>query len=232
VFPLEKQCPWVDTGCTAIYVVRPSAACVKTIADHIEHVKARQQQQSQGAGSGDDIGVDSGTFQISRSIVVFVPQRDFVCEEMLEQEGVYGDVIITSLPMFLYPLDDDVLSLELPGLFADLFVHGDQTSLPWIARSILQIEQLYGWYVCTYTRTCNLNTGCPAQCVLLTLSRRRRQHLANACYRARWLDGARAAGDFARFICATNAGPFFGSYPVRPARRPGESWRKGVAAKM
>lgn len=131
VYPLEKTCPWnASDGATAVYIIRPSAACVKTIADHIGHVKECQ-------------GGDPNP-QVTRSVVAFVPQRDFVCEEILEQEGVFGDVIITSVPLLLYPVDDDVLSLELPGLFPELIVHGDQTSLPWVAQSIMQLQQQYG----------------------------------------------------------------------------------------
>ena len=43
-----------------------------------------------------------------------------MCERVLEEEGVFGDVIIGEYHMDLVPLDQDLLSFEYPHAFADL----------------------------------------------------------------------------------------------------------------
>lgn len=54
--------------------------------------------------------------------VFFVPRRSVVCERVLEEEGVYGDVQISEYHLDLIPLDTDVLSFELPNSFKDIYV--------------------------------------------------------------------------------------------------------------
>ena len=41
-----------------------------------------------------------------------VPRRLYVCDHVLEQEGVYGKVEIEELKLSFLPLDDDILTLE------------------------------------------------------------------------------------------------------------------------
>ena len=45
-----------------------------------------------------------------------------VCERLLEEEGVYGQVSLANLPLDLIPLDRDILSLELPDFFNSYFM--------------------------------------------------------------------------------------------------------------
>jgi len=40
----------------------------------------------------------------------------------LEQEGVYGDVTFDEFQLEFIPLDEDVLTLELPGFLKDYFL--------------------------------------------------------------------------------------------------------------
>ena len=45
-----------------------------------------------------------------------------VCDIILEQEGVYGDVSCMELGMDLIPLDRDILSMELPSFFKSFYL--------------------------------------------------------------------------------------------------------------
>lgn len=45
-----------------------------------------------------------------------------VCDKILEDAGVLGDVSIEALPLYFVPLEHDVLSLELEDSFGDLFL--------------------------------------------------------------------------------------------------------------
>jgi len=54
--------------------------------------------------------------------VFFVPRRTILCERILEEEGVYGDITLNEIHLDIIPLEDDVLSLELHDSFKELFL--------------------------------------------------------------------------------------------------------------
>lgn len=49
--------------------------------------------------------------------VYWVPQRSIVCDKVLEEEGVTGDVLAEAFPLDWVPLDRDLLSLELGSAY-------------------------------------------------------------------------------------------------------------------
>ncbi len=49
--------------------------------------------------------------------VHWVPRRTIVCDRVLAEEGVAGDVVAEDYPLVWVPLDSDLLSLELPSAF-------------------------------------------------------------------------------------------------------------------
>jgi len=51
-----------------------------------------------------------------------------VCEKILEEAGVLGDVTSLEFPLYFQPLEKDVLSLELPNAFSELYLVSDQIS--------------------------------------------------------------------------------------------------------
>ena len=63
--------------------------------------------------------------------VVYIPRLTKLCEKKLE----HTDVIIHELPIYFYPLDTDLLSLELHTSFRDV-VNGDLTSLHTAATAL------------------------------------------------------------------------------------------------
>uniref|UniRef100_A0A803T3X2 VPS33B late endosome and lysosome associated n=1 Tax=Anolis carolinensis TaxID=28377 RepID=A0A803T3X2_ANOCA len=50
------------------------------------------------------------------------PLQFYTCEMVLEEEGIYGDVTWDEWNFYLLPLDDDILSMELPEFFRDYFL--------------------------------------------------------------------------------------------------------------
>eukprot|EP00891_Asterochloris_glomerata_P003083 jgi/Astpho2/3083/fgenesh1_pm.00051_%23_32_t len=74
----------------------------------------------------------------------FMPRRSLVCEEVLEREGVKGDIQVAEYPLNFIPFDSDVLSLEMEAAFKDLVVDGDPSSLYYTARGLMRLQQLYG----------------------------------------------------------------------------------------
>ena len=51
-----------------------------------------------------------------------MPRRTLVCEKILEDEGVLGDLTIGEFPLHFIPLEPDLLSLELESSFEELYL--------------------------------------------------------------------------------------------------------------
>ena len=62
----------------------------------------------------------------------FVPKRTMVCEKALEEAGVYGDITIGEYPLDLVPFEADLLSLEQPLSFKELYVVSE--SYPYLKK--------------------------------------------------------------------------------------------------
>lgn len=54
--------------------------------------------------------------------VVWVPRRTLVCNKILEDAGVLGDISVEEFPLYFIPLEHDVLSLALEDSFGDLYL--------------------------------------------------------------------------------------------------------------
>lgn len=54
--------------------------------------------------------------------VVWVPRRTLVCNKILEEAGVLGDISVEEFPLYFIPLEHDVLSLTLEDSFGDLYL--------------------------------------------------------------------------------------------------------------
>ena len=51
-----------------------------------------------------------------------MPRRTLVCNKILEDAGVLGDVGVEELSLHFVPLEHDVLSLCLDDAFSDLYL--------------------------------------------------------------------------------------------------------------
>ncbi len=61
--------------------------------------------------------------QIDHEFSIFwVPRRALVCDKILEDQGVLGDVSVAEFALYFIPLERDVLSLELEESFSDLYL--------------------------------------------------------------------------------------------------------------
>ncbi|CAD8139366.1 unnamed protein product [Paramecium octaurelia] len=76
--------------------------------------------------------------------LVFWPQRNLIAKELLEQEGVLSSVKVMDFSFDLIPLDQDVLSLEMPDAFRDIVVEQDLSIYTHVADSINRIQLLMG----------------------------------------------------------------------------------------
>uniref|UniRef100_A0A3Q2CDG2 VPS33B late endosome and lysosome associated n=1 Tax=Cyprinodon variegatus TaxID=28743 RepID=A0A3Q2CDG2_CYPVA len=67
----------------------------------------------------------------------------YACEAVLEEQGIYGDVTTDEWAFYLLPLDDDIISLELPEFFRDQFLAGDQR---WVRTAGSALHLLYSLF--------------------------------------------------------------------------------------
>ncbi|KAK6207407.1 Vacuolar protein-sorting-associated protein 33 [Pestalotiopsis sp. IQ-011] len=104
--------------------------------------------------------------------IFWVPRRTVVSDKLLEASGVLGDVNIHELPLYFFPLERDVLSLELDDSFRDLFLSKDTTPAFLIAKALMNIQTNHG----LFPRV--IGKGDNAKRVATLLSRMRQEILA------------------------------------------------------
>ncbi|KAI9565724.1 Vacuolar protein sorting-associated protein 33A [Daphnia sinensis] len=110
-----------------LFITRPQIELMDCIADNLHC------EENQGHSANKE-------YQL-----IFVSRRCAVCEQRLKDKGVYGTLTsIDELPVDFYPLDSDVISMELDSVFKDLYVDNDTSSLHQIARGLMTVQSLYG----------------------------------------------------------------------------------------
>uniref|UniRef100_A0A8D3CKU8 VPS33B late endosome and lysosome associated n=1 Tax=Scophthalmus maximus TaxID=52904 RepID=A0A8D3CKU8_SCOMX len=68
----------------------------------------------------------------------------YACEAVLEEQGIFGDVTTDEWAFYLLPLDDDIISLELPEFFRDNFLAGDQRWVRTAGSALHLLHTVYG----------------------------------------------------------------------------------------
>ncbi|KAM6950614.1 vacuolar protein sorting-associated protein 33B isoform 1-T2 [Lycodopsis pacificus] len=116
--------PVVSTSDQLCFLIRPRIQTVKWICDVANADKA------------------VGRFR--RYKIIFTPQKFFACEAVLEEQGIFGEVTTDEWSFYLLPLDDDVISLELPEFFRDNFLAGDQRWVRTAGSALHLLHSLYG----------------------------------------------------------------------------------------
>ncbi|KAI8908166.1 Sec1-like protein [Powellomyces hirtus] len=113
------------TECTSlIYICRPKLLYMKWIAAHIQANTQLGQRRTYS--------------------LFFVPRRTLICERVLEEEGVYGELTIGEFHLDLIPLEDDLLSLELDNSFRELYLDGDTTGIFSLAKAVMKLQTMFG----------------------------------------------------------------------------------------
>uniref|UniRef100_A0A8C6ZCW6 VPS33B late endosome and lysosome associated n=1 Tax=Nothoprocta perdicaria TaxID=30464 RepID=A0A8C6ZCW6_NOTPE len=94
--------------------------------------------------SADIINADKMSGRSRKYKIIFSPQKFYACEMVLEEEGVLGDVTCDEWSFYLLPLDEDIISMELPEFFRDYFLEGDHRWINSVARALQLLNSLYG----------------------------------------------------------------------------------------
>ncbi|KAF9676648.1 hypothetical protein SADUNF_Sadunf08G0024800 [Salix dunnii] len=115
----------IQTDCTkVVYLVRSEFSLMRLICSNIHHDTSQGLQREY--------------------YVYFVPRREVVCEKVLEEEKVHNLVTIGEYPLYMVPLDEDVLSFELDLTNKECLVDGNTSSLWHIAKAIHKLESSFG----------------------------------------------------------------------------------------
>jgi len=120
-----------ETGASdAVFIVQPTLLATRMVAGAI-----KQLQASPGAARGAPPGFH----------LLFLPRRSFVADQVLEEEGVLQDCdTVETCEVDLLPVDEDLLSMECPAGFGQVFLHGDNSLVAGTARALLRLQLLYG----------------------------------------------------------------------------------------
>ncbi|CAN6438668.1 unnamed protein product [Victoria cruziana] len=107
-----------------VYLVRSQASLMKLISSQIHHDVSQGLQRDY--------------------FIYFVPRRTVVCEKVLEEEKVHQLLTVGEYPLYIVPLDEDILSFELDMASKEIQVDGDTSSLWHIAKAIHKLESTFG----------------------------------------------------------------------------------------
>ncbi|CAA7268102.1 unnamed protein product [Cyclocybe aegerita] len=116
--------PLTSSTTNIVYLCRPRIKHVKIIADHIKRH-----------------GKESRQYNYT---LLLVPRVSTLVSRILEEEGVLGDVTISSYNLQFIPIADDVISLEHEHTLKELWVDGDETVVFDSAQALLTIQKLFG----------------------------------------------------------------------------------------
>lgn len=116
--PIQTECIKV------VYLVRSQLDLMKFICSHIHNDISKGLQREY--------------------FLYFVPRRAVDCEKILEEEKVHHLMTIGEYPLYVVPLDEDVLSFELDLAYKECQVDGDTSSLWHIAKAIHKLESSFG----------------------------------------------------------------------------------------
>ncbi|XP_044460660.1 vacuolar protein-sorting-associated protein 33 homolog isoform X3 [Mangifera indica] len=115
----------VQTDCAkVVYFVRPQLDLMRFISFHIRDDTSKGLQREY--------------------FLYFVPRHTVACEKILEEEKVHDKITIGEYPLYMVPLDEDVLSFELDLALKEWQVDGDASSLWHIAKAIHKLEFTFG----------------------------------------------------------------------------------------
>uniref|UniRef100_A0ACD5YAC3 Uncharacterized protein n=1 Tax=Avena sativa TaxID=4498 RepID=A0ACD5YAC3_AVESA len=115
---LQTECPKV------LYLVRSQPSYMKFVANQIKNDEPKGLQREY--------------------FLYFVPRRTVACEKILEEEKVHQKLTIGEYPLYLVPLDEDVLSFELDYSLQECLIEGDSSSVWHVATAIHKLEFAFG----------------------------------------------------------------------------------------
>jgi hypothetical protein len=76
--------------------------------------------------------------------IYFLPRKSLICDNYLQEQGVYGDITIGEFHLDIIPYDNDIISLDIDDSFKHLFLEGDISVLKLLSNALMKFQILYG----------------------------------------------------------------------------------------
>ncbi|RKP34979.1 vacuolar sorting protein [Dimargaris cristalligena] len=119
----------VETDCRNIlYLSRPQVEHMQWIANHIRTAGQERPDQPHEYS------------------LFLTPRRTLVCDRILEEQGVLGELVMGEYHLDLVPLERDLATLELNDCFKTLLVDQVPTSLFAMGRALMRLQAVYGFF--------------------------------------------------------------------------------------
>ena len=120
-------------GCSVIiYIIPPKKECLEIIDKHIEENNKKTAENKEETKK-----------QIEYH-VIFFPKINLECENFLRDNYNYACYNKHNLNMDIYPLDHEILSLELNQSFHELYAINNYNSIFLLNRAIIKYETVFG----------------------------------------------------------------------------------------
>lgn len=88
---------------------------------------------------------EEGSRQRKEFHIFFVPRKSLLCEKKLQNRGVFGNfTLIEEFPCDLFPIDNDLVSMELSNAYREFYLENDPTCLYQVAQALQSMQRLYG----------------------------------------------------------------------------------------
>ena len=123
---LMAECP------TIVYIIPPKKECLQIIENHIE-----------GNNKKSDDNRDEAKKKVEYHIIFF-PKINLECQNYISESFNCAYFNKYSLNIDLYPLDYEIISLELNNSFHELYVTNNYNSLFLLNRAIIKYETVFG----------------------------------------------------------------------------------------
>ena len=133
VFKLEAKRP-DSVASNKVYLLTPDVDTTKKVCNHLNTSLSSNSNTSAGPAEN----------RASFCHLIFLPKILHQCEVILEEEGLHGKVVLHSYMWEPIPLDYNLLSLEQPSAFAELYVQDDLSQLSVMSRALSGIQTLFG----------------------------------------------------------------------------------------
>jgi hypothetical protein len=79
-------------------------------------------------------------------MMIFSPKRSILCETILEQKGVYANLIIRDMKMGFLGLETDVFSMERPDAFSSLYLDKDSMVIFELSQALKDYQAKEGGF--------------------------------------------------------------------------------------
>ncbi|XP_074319586.1 vacuolar protein-sorting-associated protein 33 homolog [Silene latifolia] len=116
--PLETECTKI------VYLVSSKLELMKHISLHLHDNASKGLQRE--------------------CFLYFIPRRSVACEQLLKEKKVHEFLTIGEYPLYMIPLDEDVISFELDFAYKECLVDADTSSLWHVAKAIHKLESSFG----------------------------------------------------------------------------------------